>query len=212
MKDYDVYFFDFDGTLFDTKIALRSVWRDAFLAVGQDVKDEECDYYMHLNLLQTLKMRKVKEEDYPKFVKAIVASIDRLEIIKSNVPFEETKQLLHALKAKGKRIGIVSGNSTIHIGKVLKYWGLEEEPEVLMGNDLYKNGKPSPEPILFALDRMNLEPSGRIVYVGDSLQDVVAATAAKVDGILIDRENEHPDFKGEKITSLLELLNVASAS
>ena len=31
MKEYAIYLFDFDGTLFDTKLSLRKAWKDCSL-------------------------------------------------------------------------------------------------------------------------------------------------------------------------------------
>ena len=111
MKEYAIYLFDFDGTLFDTKLSLRKVWKDAFAAIGEKVTDEQCDHYMHQNLFQTLDERNVKKEDYPAFGAALTASIDDPGTVAQNVPFPETKAVLDSLRAKGKRIGIVSGRA-----------------------------------------------------------------------------------------------------
>lgn len=206
MKEYSVYLFDFDGTLFDTKRSLRKVWRDAFQAVSMPVTDEQCDHYMHQNLFQTLEEHGVKKEDYPAFGEALTASLDEPETIAQNVPFPETEDVLRALRGSGKILGIVSGNSVKHISLVLSHWKFPIPVDVLMGSDIYENGKPSPEPLLFALRELGLTPSRDMVYVGDSLQDIEAADAAGMEAILIDREEEYPDYRREKIASLRELL------
>ena len=206
MKEYDVYLFDFDGTLFDTKRSLRKVWADAFAAIGETVTDEQCDHYMHQNLFQTLDERQVKKEDYPAFGAALTASIDDPATVAQNIPFPETKAVLDAVRAKGKKIGIVSGNSVHHIQLVLAYWGYEGVADVLMGSDVYQHGKPSPEPLLFALRDLGETPSPSVVYVGDSLQDIEASDAAGIDSYLLDRDGEYPDFARPRLKSLLELL------
>ena len=207
MKEYAIYLFDFDGTLFDTKLSLRKVWKDAFAAIGEKATDEQCDHYMHQNLFQTLDERNVKKEDYPAFGAALTASIDDPETVAQNVPFPETKAVLDSLRAKGKRIGIVSGNSVHHIQLVLAHWGYSGIADVLVGCDVYAHGKPSPEPLLFALHNLGEAPSPTVVYVGDSLQDIEAADAAGIESFLIDREEEHPDFPRPRLKGLAELLS-----
>ena len=207
MKEYAIYLFDFDGTLFDTKLSLRKVWKDAFAAIGEKVTDEQCDHYMHQNLFQTLDERHVKKEDYPAFGAALTASIDDPETVAQNVPFPETKAVLDALRAKGKKIGIVSGNSVHHIRLVLAYWEYGEVADVMMGCDVYEHGKPSPEPLLFALRDLGETPSPAVLYVGDSLQDIEAADAAGIDSLLIDREEEHPGFPRPRLKDLSQLLS-----
>ena len=76
-----------------------------------------------------------------------------------------------------------------------------------MGCDVYEHGKPSPEPLLFALHNLGEAPSPTVVYVGDSLQDIEAADAAGIESFLIDREEEHPDFPRPRLKGLAELLS-----
>ena len=44
-------------------------------------------------------------------------------------------------------------------------------------------------------------------YVGDSLNDCIAATRAGIVPILLDRDNEYPDSEYLRIRSLKELLD-----
>ena len=80
--------------------------------------------------------------------------------------------------------------------------------EFVVGNDEYKNGKPDPEPILCALNRMGVSPDSHICYIGDSHQDIECAKAAGVDAIFISRNgNDNPPTRPEAlIQSLKELL------
>lgn len=207
MKEYDVYLFDFDGTLFDTRLSLRAVWKAAFGAIGQTVTEEESDEFMHHNLYEILVIRNLEKKDYAAFGHALTEALDAPETVSKNIPFPETLEVLQTLFDQGKRIGLVSGNSAKHIHLVWDYWKFPSISDCFMGCDVYKKGKPDPEPLLMALDTMGEKQGGRIVYIGDSLQDIEAADAAKMDSYLIDREDAYPDFKREKITSLKDLLS-----
>ncbi|MDY5441208.1 MAG: HAD-IA family hydrolase, partial [Candidatus Enteromonas sp.] len=199
--------FDFDGTLFDTRLSLRAVWKAAFGAIGQTVTEEESDEFMHHNLYEILAIRNLKKKDYAAFGKALTETIDAQETVSQNIPFPETLEVLQTLVSKGKRIGLVSGNSAKHIHLVWDYWKYPDISECFMGCDVYKKGKPDPEPLFLAMSEMKVGPESRVVYVGDSLQDIEAADAAKMDSFLIDRDNQYPDFKREKIISLKDLLS-----
>ena len=206
MKEYDVYLFDFDGTLFDTRLSLRKVWRDAFGAIGQTVTDEECDRFMHHNLYETLAFRHVEPKDYPAFGQALTESIDSPDTVAQNIPFPETLSVLLSLATKGKKIGLVSGNSAKHIRLVWDHWKFPKLTECFMGCDIYQKGKPDPEPLNMALSALGESSGSRAVYIGDSFQDIEAADAAGMDSFFIDRENEYPDYPRKKITSLTEVI------
>lgn len=208
MKQYDIYIFDFDGTLCDTKESLYQVFEDSFAAVGiYGITHEECEEFMHHTLKQAGEMKGVQEEDFPAFYEACIKSINRRETIEKSKPFLDVFPLLDILKNAGKTLAVCSGNTTKHIKEVMEYlnWPIEYF-SAFMGSDIYKNGKPSAEPILMCLDVLGEKPSSRVVYVGDSLQDAEAALNAGIDGVLIDRDDQYKDFKGTRIHHLEELL------
>ena len=53
MKSYDVYLFDFDGTLFDTLDSLVGVYKTALRSVGYDCTKEDAAKYMHFCISTT---------------------------------------------------------------------------------------------------------------------------------------------------------------
>ncbi len=201
-----VYIFDFDGTLADTKLSLRPVYKAGFSAIGiNDISNEEFDEFMHYSLLQTLQMKNIKEEDWPAFVKTVRIAIDSPESLSLIKIFPETKEVLDKVKNDGNRIGIVSGNTSDHIRKVLSFFHLESYFEVIIGNDMYKNGKPNAEPLLLGCSLMNVEPNKDVCYVGDSLQDEECARNAGVSCFIVDRNHAYIDKNFRKGYSLLDL-------
>ena len=207
MTQFSVYLFDFDGTLFDTKISLRKVYRDSFAAVGIfDISDEECAEFMHHSLLQTMQMRNIEPKDYQTFSDVCIRSLDEPETVAANIPFPETIEVLSKLRKQGKRLAAASGNTSKHIHLVLDHHQLDFGFETVVGSDMFRHGKPAPDCVLTCLEKMGVDDKSSVVYVGDSLNDVGAARAAGVAAVLIDRENEYPDFDGTRISSLEELL------
>lgn len=207
MKAYKTYFFDFDGTLFNTIESLKPVYRAGFGAVGISVNEEECERFIHVSLEAAAKEKHMKMEDVPAFVKAINKAINSEESMSLIKIYPETEQTLMNLKKTGARLAIVSGNAESHMRPVLERFGLSDFFETVTGNESFKRNKPFPDPLLVGLERMGLKIDENSVYVGDSLQDVKCGEEAKLDAILIDRENEHPDFKKTKIASLMDLLS-----
>ena len=69
-------------------------------------------------------------------------------------------------------------------------------------------GADKPDPRIFqaALSALDIRPQ-QAVFVGDDTRtDVGGAQAAGCRAVLIDRRGRHPDFPGERIESLLDLL------
>ena len=207
MKQYDIYIFDFDGTICDTKGTMFKVFGDGFRAVGiEDVTEEECISYMHQSLNATAKQRGIKEEDFQTFLDEIIKSLDEKETIEQSKAFYDTIEVLENLKKRGKTLAVASGNTVKHIKDVIEWLKWPEYFSTYMGSDIYVHPKPNGEPILMCLELLHSKPGSHVVYIGDSLQDTAAAANAGVDGILIDRENAYPDFKGIRISSLKDIL------
>ena len=207
MKEYDVYIFDFDGTICDSKDTLYKVFRDSFAAVNIfDITDEECVEFMHHSLNETARTKGVKEEDFPIFLKACLDSINERETIEKSKTFPEVIEVLENLKKRGKTLAVASGNTVRHIKDVMEYLAWPDCFSAFMGSDIYEHPKPNPEPIFMCLDLLGIKPGSNVVYIGDSLQDPLTAKNAGVDGILIDRENEYPEFEGIRISSLKDIL------
>lgn len=204
---FSVYLFDFDGTLFDTRVSLVPVFRAGYAVVGREVTEEECERWMHLNLIQSMTDSGIDEKDFPKVVDAIINSLDMPESIALIKPYADMVEVLNRLRREGKRIGIVSNNSSSHIRLVLDTLKVDIPFDCIVGSDMFKHGKPSPEPIDTALSILGMERSKDIVYVGDSLQDPECGLNADIGGILLDREDRYPDFEGIRVKSLRDLLD-----
>ncbi|MCQ2742860.1 MAG: HAD family hydrolase [Bacilli bacterium] len=206
MKQYKAYLFDFDGTLFNTVESLIPCFRYAFKAIGEDCTDEEVAEFIHHSIQEVVMMKQIPMEKWKTFGDAILESVNFKEVIEATKEFPDTYKTIKALNEKNIPVGVVSGNCESHMELVLEHFGINGLFGPLTGNESYKNPKPNAEPVLVGLRRIGAEPSHDCLYVGDSLQDIEAAQNAGVDGVLIDRNNQYPDFKGVKIHSLEELI------
>ena len=178
MTQFSVYLFDFDGTLFDTKISLRKVYRDSFAAVGIfDITDEECAEFMHHSLLQTMQMRNIEPKDYQTFSDVCIRSLDEPETVAANIPFPETIEVLSKLRKQGKRLAAASGNTSKHIHLVLDHHQLDFGFETVVGSDMFRHGKPAPDIFLLAAQKAGADPKKSIV-LEDSINGIKAGAAA----------------------------------
>ena len=205
MKKFDAYLFDFDGTLFDSRESLLPVWRYAFNKVGiQGITEEQCEEFSHHTLMYVAEQTGIK--DFDSFYGSIKEGLELEETIKATRLFPDAVSVIATLFFRGLPLGIVSSNVSTHIERVLEDKEVRKYFSVLSCSDLYSRPKPTPEPCLYALERMGLAPSKSICLVGDSLQDVECGKNAGVTGILLDRDGKYHDYEGLKIASLYELV------
>ena len=204
---FDVYLFDFDGTICDSRESLLPVFQAGYALVGRPVTAEEVSVWMHVSLADSLVMSGIPKEQYQTVCDGIIAALDMPESIAMIKPFPEAFETMKRLAETGKKVGIVSNNTAKHICLVLAQLGYDGPLDCVVGSDMFKRGKPYPDPILLALEILGIPASKRACYIGDSLQDPETGHNAEIEGILVDRTGEHADFEGIKISSLDELLD-----
>jgi phosphoglycolate phosphatase len=92
-------------------------------------------------------------------------------------PFDEVLALLDALEDGGIRWGIVTNKPARFTDPLLLALELGARAQVVVSGDTLPERKPSPVPLLYAAERMNV-PAAHCMYVGDALRDMQAARAA----------------------------------
>ena len=140
-------------------------------------------------------------KDIDKYVNS-QKSVDLIEI------YDDTYDTIIDLKMLEADLGIVTSNNVPHVRDVLKKFDMQSGFfNVLVGNQEAPNPKPSPEPILKALEMINFKGDKKdVCYVGDSFNDCLAAINAGVVPILLDRDGEYANSPYQTIKSLAELL------
>lgn len=207
MKDHGVYLFDFDGTLVDSLASLYPTFRYAFSAIGiEGLSDEEIEGFTHHNLTEVMEQKKMPSELRPLFVAKIIEALDLPKLIKLILPFPEVFSTLERLHEKGKRMAVVSNNTSQHIALTLRLLGFPDVFETIVGSERLAHAKPAPDGIFLALKKMKIDHRSAAVYVGDSLQDQETAKRAGIAAIIVDRQGRYQAVGGEKISSLGDLL------
>ena len=189
MREYALYLFDFDNTLFDTRCGIEAILREALPVLGVEYGPDSFDECLGLTMDQVYDRYmgddRSRYRDFERSFMSVVMSDAYL----GAPPFPETARVLESLRARGKRIGVVSGKKAYKIVNLLRANGLDGYPETVVGFDETERHKPFPDPILKGMSSFDV-PKDETVYVGDSPNDAQAAEAAGVDCVIVDRHNQ----------------------
>lgn len=204
MRDYTLYLFDFDNTLFDSRPRVIPVLKAVLAEKGMEYDPSRLSEYLNTDLDAVYggstpeETRRIAE-----ICESVLASLGD-----AAVPFPETVRVLRELKRRGKPIGIVSGSSREEIMRYFDAYGIGDIPDVVVGWYQTDRHKPYPDPIALAFSRFDVSKEDA-VYVGDSTNDSGASEAFGIDCVIVNR----PDGTGHdgipctcEIRSLDELL------
>lgn len=209
MQKFQLYLFDFDGTLFDTLETSKYVFRKAYEFLGIPLNEDEVLQFTREPIPVSYKRMGAPIEKYDAFMEQIEKYLNTTkESIDLTDIYDDTYDTIIDLRMDEADLGIVTSNNVPHVRDILRKFDMQKDFfTVLVGNREAPNPKPSPEPILKALEMINYKGDKKdVCYVGDSLNDCLSAVNAGVVPILLDRDDEYKDAPYLRIHSLNELL------
>lgn len=122
--------------------------------------------------------------------------------------FNDVVPALDTLAARGIQMGILS-NFSPNCEDVLHRMGIHRYFSFFVVSALAGVEKPDSRIFLLVVQAARRGPQ-EIAYIGDSLfHDIEGAARAGLDAILVDRHDRYPDFKGNRIRGLEELVAYA---
>lgn len=207
---FDPLVFDLDGTVVDTVDLIVSSFRHATRRV---LECELPDEVILAGVGQPLmaQMQRLSPEHAQELYDVYRAYNLRRhdELIRG---YESMEEVLAALRAAGRRLGIVTSKSADTTTMAFRAVGLRDYFDVVITAGDTTEHKPSPVPLLLCLERLEATADGAI-YIGDSPFDIDAgraagtATAAVAWGVF-GREAllaSSPDYWLERPTELVDL-------
>jgi HAD superfamily hydrolase (TIGR01509 family) len=184
---YKAFLYDCDGTLADNMGAHKAAFVKVAASHGIKLDDsiiDELAGWPTVLVVEEICKRYSVTLDIPNFAQ----SKSRLfveEFISETlpIPFVVEHLKLHAGEIK---IGVVSGGSRSTVTKTLSILGIDHLIEVLVCAGETPNGKPFPDPFLYAAKQLGVEPKNCIVFE-DGEPGVQAAISAGMDWIRVDQ-------------------------
>ena len=193
-----VLLFDLDGTLIDSTKAILESFRVVFEKFNKIYPtDDEVKKLIGLPLDVMFYNLGIKDNiwDYVNEYKKHYRKISK----EKTLLLPRAKEAIYLASAFA-RLGIVTTKTALYSKELLKYFGVMDYFEVLIGRENVTNPKPHPEPILKAIHLMKAHKESTWM-IGDTCLDMVSAKEAGVNyiGVKFDYENEENLKKCVKI-------------
>ncbi|WP_178197380.1 HAD-IA family hydrolase [Ligilactobacillus sp. Marseille-Q7487] len=207
---YTDYFWDFDGTLYNTYPQMTKAFVKTLEQVGVVVDKKQAYQMMRQKSLGETFDYYLKKNPQLSFSKSQLRK--RYQVIEQNIllsmqPFAETKEVCRQIVAGGGRNFLLTHRDQSAL-KLLQRDGLFTLFTDFVTAQNHFARKPNPESLNYLLDKNEVDRS-KAVMVGDRKLDVLAGHNAQIAGILFDYDDLlQVDFMCErKIKNLNELLD-----
>lgn len=220
------FIFDLDDTLCDYQRAMEN----AKMKVNSILEENELDparFWDRYHQLEPSLFRQFTENKltideyrfrrYADVLQEVDAKklglVDRLNAVYMNEAnchiqlFEDTIPFLQLMKEHGLTCAVLTNGPSDGQRKKIEAMGLEDYLDKIYISAEIGYSKPKKEAFQYVLDDLQLSASD-VWMIGDSIEyDVEGAQQVGIKGILLDRFNKHPHYKGIKISNLFDLLD-----
>lgn len=191
MANRNILLFDLDGTLVDSAPDLALAVNNTLLQLGREPFSLERIRGWVGNGAKTLIERGLSGqlEVDPALDPELAANALSLflanyaeHICVDTVLYAGVDACLRTLKQRGYRLAIVTNKPEKFVAPIIQRLGIDDLFECIVGGDTLPQRKPDPEPLYFACSQMGVAVD-QAVMVGDSRNDLLAATAAGMPSV-----------------------------
>ncbi|MEZ4455382.1 MAG: HAD-IA family hydrolase [Gemmatimonadales bacterium] len=169
--------FDLDGTLLDSIRLIIDSYHHALATHGLPPRSDE---HWLAGIGTPLRVQFRDWADQPEMLDALIATYRDFNISNHDSrvrAYPGVVDMVRAVRAAGLRTGLVTSKQRPGAIRGLRFLGLEDAMEVVIGAEDVENPKPHPEPLLKASRQLDIDPRAAI-YVGDSEHDMKSGRAA----------------------------------
>jgi phosphoglycolate phosphatase len=198
-QNMDAVFFDFEGTLVNFQWKLEAAVDETLTELSlsgfsRDLYGENPGYayvYNHTIRLSVQKNSPGKETSHRKIIDAIYDRYDKDALTRWQL-YPDTTNVLSLLKQSTYKLGVISNVGRTALTAALRKLNIEHFMDVVISRNEMSLLKPDPEGLLTAAQRLGLSPD-RILFVGDSRNDVAAAHAAGMSSCYLVGGEDPPE-------------------
>jgi phosphoglycolate phosphatase len=175
-KEVDLFLFDLDGTLSDSKKDLVTAINQTLVSFGFAQLPED-DIVALIGKGVSKLLANFTGDGAAKYetFRVYLEHLDK-HLLDTTKPFPGVVETLSAITQKK---AVVTNKLKSMAERVVLGLGIADKIDLIVGADTAKSMKPNPDPIIFALKQFKADPS-RTVMVGDTADDIQAAKAAGV--------------------------------
>ena len=174
--------FDLDGTLINTNdLIIETFYHVIKECLGRLPAIDELNHVYGKTLDEQMEFFSVERSQ--ELVEAY-RSYYRTHMDEQTYLFEGVVNLLEELEAKGIKMATVTNKGSRGVHHAYVKFDIGKYFAVSIAADDVLKGKPDPEGIFAALNKLGVEP-GEALFVGDSLNDINAAKGADVKSVLV---------------------------
>ena len=213
-----IFIFDAYGTLFDVHAAIARHKAQA----GPDAdrvsaiwRTKQLEYSWTLTLAGHYTDFWILTQRALDFALASVPSVDKslkpvlLDAYFKLDAFPDARIALRALKAKGRKTGILSNGSPAMLKGAVEAAAIGGDLDAVLSVDVLKMFKPRPEVYRLVTDQFRCSP-GDVTFISSNRWDVIAAVRASFRGIWVNRSNmpdASQDFPPARVLKELSALS-----
>lgn len=176
-----IILFDLDGTLIDSTDAIVGTFHHSFqVHKYQHVEDEKIKALIGYPLDVMYEELGVPKEYVWDYVSTYKEQYRKISTIQTKL-LENAREAIE-LASEFATLGIVTTKTGLYSQELMEHFDLMKYFEVLIGREHVENPKPHEEPILKALEKMDIN-NKEIWMIGDTKLDLISAKNAGINSI-----------------------------
>lgn len=181
---YKGVLFDLDGTLLDTS---KGVEKSVLYTIDKmglpQITNDEISYFIGPPIFNSLKEKFSLTDEDAKYGTEIFRNVYKNKYLYEAEVYEGVFEFLEFLKQNNIQIGIATYKREDYAISILKYFGIENYCDVIVGSD-FENKMTKTDIVEKCFQMMNLEKE-EVVLVGDTMHDAIGAKNFGIDFIAV---------------------------
>lgn len=205
--------FDLDGTLVDSKDTILESTKAALnkLTISYDIPVDAFTNMIGMHFVDIFEELNIDVPDFEKFISIYKALY--FDYMTSSYLYPGVQQTLQYLNKKEIKVSLLTTKVQDQAEKIINHFNLRSSFQYLMGRRDGIAHKPSPEPLIYICNELNIKPSETLM-VGDTELDIQCGKSAEAKncGVLYgyrskdQLEKEKPDFLISGLNELKTIL------